>query len=65
MPFDSGEQLRHRDAQTSRDRERGLNREIVFAALDSTHIGPVQSAMVGERLLRETLLSPKLANSVP
>jgi hypothetical protein len=36
----------------------------VFAPLDAAHISSMQAAMVGERLLRKTLLSPKLADSI-
>jgi hypothetical protein len=61
--FDPGQEFGHRDAQTSRYREYGLNREVVLAAFDTAHIGPVEAAMIGERFLRKASLSPKLADS--
>ena len=63
--FEAGKQLRKRDAQASCNGERGLKGQIVFAALDATHVGPMEPAVVRKRLLRKTLLSPKLTDSVP
>jgi hypothetical protein len=65
MLFDPGKQFGQADAETSGDRERRLDGEVVFAALDASHVGAMKAAMIGEGFLREALLPPQLTYSVP
>ena len=63
--FDSGKEFGYGDAKSLRDREGGLDRQVVFAAFNRAHIGAVQPAVISKRLLRETLLLSQIANSFP
>jgi hypothetical protein len=46
-----GQKLRHGHIQTSGNRKHRLDRQIPLAALDASHIRPVQAAMIGEGFL--------------
>ena len=56
--FDPGYKLGKADPETSCDRPGGLDGKVVFAALDTTHVGPMESTMICKRLLGKALLKP-------
>lgn len=56
------DQIARGDAQRPRDRAQLQDREVSHAAFDTTHVGPVDSGFVGQRLLREAVPNPLLAD---
>jgi len=56
--FNVREQVRHGHLQPLRDRHQGLDRQVMFATLDATHVRSMQPAVIGEPFLGKAVLRP-------
>ena len=65
LAFKIAKEGRKRHAKRGRHLCDVLEAQIAFAALDGAHEGPVDAALVGERLLGIALLRPEFSDPLP